>query len=297
MNYIRSLVRHAAIVLNAALFLAILSSCTSGKQYSGELSSHTPTATGVVQTESQSEPTPSSLPVVPTINPALIDPFTPPEDLSLCDEINLRDGTEAENKIWISDHTDQWVKIAGLELDWDKSGDALYVYYAPHEPGGDSFQVNGDMNFLIVLSDGLSDTAYMFLANVGGSIAGNNAFIENAESIVSDPTGPNGEAPGSDGFAPFLSFTADDITSNQPRFLSNYEGQYVTVSEINVYGIYEDHIGGSVNVYFSNQDDLFAVNEGNVITVSGYVSQDNLWDDVIITDAVLVSVDKESMWG
>lgn len=301
MNHTKISVRLAAIALITALFSAVLCSCTSQGSSSQEQDiektpSSAPATSSVEQTEFQPTSTPSAPPVEPTINPALTDPFNPPEDLSMCDEIDLWDGSGSENKSWLEGHEGQWVKVVGVEIDLDKSNDDVYAYYAPNQPWSGSFQIAADMSSFIILSDGLSDTAYMFLANVGGSIAGNNAFVDDAENITSDPTGSNEDVPGFYVSEPILYFSADSITANEPRFLSNYEGQYITVSEIDVYTIFDDHIGGNVNVYFSDQSDLFAVNEQNVITVSGYVTRSEYWDDVIITNAVLVSIDKESMW-
>ena len=287
-------IRPTAVVLCASLLLFVLSACGSPESILRDLASSAPEETSAAPSVSPSEPA-----VEPTPDPALTDPFNPPEDLTLCPYIDLYDGGAEDNMAWFEAHEGMWVNISGLVVDWSNTDDGMYCYYAPNETGNGSFRVTADMGVSIVLMDGLSDTAYVYLARSGSAITGNNAFIENMDSITSDPTGPNGEPPedSTDGPTPVLTVTADEITANEPRFLSSYEGMYITVTGISIYNIYENYASGTVDVYFSNTEDLFSLNEYIVITVSGTVCQDEIWRDVIIKDAVLVSIDQDSLWS
>ena len=239
-------------------------------------------------------PTSSTQSAAPTTAQTLSDPFEAPEDLSLCATLDFSHSSVDESMRFLEEHIGEWVHLTGVIIDdrmTDPNSPTLYAFleisdaYMTTTYGSLAITGPGD-SLVLGLSDLFTDECWGYLED-SGSIIPNviNTFTEN---IASDP----GEASVSG-----LSFTADDVTANEPRFLKNYENTYVTVSEINVYTIYENYISGSVNVYFKDINDLFAVNEDNIITVSGYVSRDPFTGGVIITDAVLVSVDEESRWS
>ena len=134
-----------------------------------------------------------------TVDAALTEPNDVPNNLNACAVLDIQAGNYDTNYAWLESHLGQWVKLVGLYADSRMTdynySPTLYCFmYNEDEWGPGSygdFEVTGpDNSMLIPLADGLSDTYYVFLDRDSyGGIIGINAFAENMDSLVSDPTG------------------------------------------------------------------------------------------------------------
>ena len=120
-------IRPTAVVLCASLLLFVLSACGSPESILRDLASSAPEETSAAPSVSPSEPA-----AEPTPDPALTDPFNPPEDLTLCPYIDLYDGGAEDNMAWFGAHEGMWVNISGLVVDWSNTDDGMSCIATTH---------------------------------------------------------------------------------------------------------------------------------------------------------------------